>query len=415
MYAKIPEGLPSLNTAFQDSTCRIRVTSMFVDQENSTKMQAQDPEGSWVPQTAFFYDLCDHLVREAQFPIHAKFLGDGIMLTADTEHATDMVNLAINLQEAMRRNGPRPDGSPGTVAFNVSIGIVTGTAIRFLSPDGLVDFVGKTISSARRLCDAATARAVFIDIETAGSIVPVRISSEIGRVQGRQYAEYLGEVNQTEAKGLTSPLQYYEILWESNRFGRKNELARPPVAAAAAASRRPSASIPARPPLKAVPSPTGRQERRSGRVKIWGREKGFGFIICDDGEEFYVNKALLAYDDDAAEMQAGVKVAFTVLPPTGEAKLRRAVVVLLEDKDAFGVVHTVPTAERPYGWIEVRDERGASHLVYCSADSLPAGVTKGDEVDFTVKVTPKGASAVDIQRSTDDSGDEPPSSRIVAA
>ncbi len=400
MYAKTPDGLPSLNAAWNDPGSRVLMSFMFVDVENSTKMQAQEPEASWLPQTAFFYDLCDKLIAESPFSIYVKFLGDGIMLTCDTEDATAMVNLAISLQEAIRRNGPRPDGSPGAIAFNVSIGIVTGTAIRFLAPDGLVDFVGKTTSTARRLCDAATARAIFIDTTTAGSIVPVRICSEIGRVQGREYAEYLGDVSQTEAKGLSSPVQYYEVLWESNRFGRKNDPAPNPSA--------PVSEVPPgnqRGPTKHAPlaaaGGSARPERFSGRVKTWGADKEFGFITSDQGEEFFFNKRLLAYDEDMAELRPGVRVAFTTLPPVSEGKLRRAAVVLLDGKEATGKAFSPPTQERPYGWIEVLDDFGTAHLVHVSGADWPASVPKGSEVDFTIRVSNKGASAIDIAAAQD--------------
>lgn len=391
VYAEVA-AFPSLREAFQDESCRVNVTSMFVDIVNSTQLQANEPEGSWIPQTGWFYDLVDDLVRGAAAPLCCKFLGDGIMITTDAAYATEVVNLAIQIQEGIRRNGPRPDGTAGRIAFNVSIGIVTGAAIRFQSPDGLVDFTSKAISSARRLCDAATARAIFMDLNTEICVNGILLSSEIGRAQRRTAPEYRGEPSSIMVKGLANPLQYYEVWWEVDRFGLKNETVASDRPTGGGATRAQSSVSSG----QRVSVGGTHHERLAGRVKCWGVDKGFGFITAESGEEFYFNKALLAYDDDAKELQEGLRVAFTSAP-AADGKCRRATLVLLDGEEATARVHVAPSVDRPHGWLAIDGERGAIHMVYVRGDALPTGARKGTEVNFRVAVGTRGASAVDLE------------------
>lgn len=381
----------SLKDAFGDPSSRVSVTSAFIDINGSTLMHQNEPEGSWVPQLGWFYEGVHELCVEAGFGIDEKYLGDGIMLTASSSHATEMVNLAIKVQEKIRKANRRSDdGGGGQINFNVSIGIVTGVATQFRSPDGLTDYVGKTIDTARRLCDAATARAIFIDTATQVSSNGSLISSIMGRAHDRLPEEYFGELSSIPVKGLKNPVNYFEILWEGDRFGVKNE-----VASVTALREAPLAGAVTATTSTALG--TGKTERLAGRVKTWDPDRGFGFITSEAGEDLYFNRNLMAYEEDLDGLTPGARVGFIALPPSQVGKSRQAAVILIDGSDASGYVQSPASTERHYGWLVVEDSHRTRHFVYLPAHAAK-GLAKGDQVDFTVKVGTQGASATDVEK-----------------
>lgn len=83
----------------------------------------------------------------------------------------------------------------------------------------------------------------------------------------------------------------------------------------------------ARPPKVARPvrsvSPLASTERRAGTVKRCVRERGFGFILDGDGEEFFYHRA----DLENCEFESLLEGASVTFVPTSTAKGARAVEV----------------------------------------------------------------------------------------
>lgn len=388
---------PPLHEAFtQQARCYVQISSLFIDIAGSTAMQQNEPEASWVPQLGWFYEkvhlLLKDLRAEVPNPVDAKYLGDGIMVTTDSRCATELVNFGIRVQEEVNRASRRgADGSKGQIDFNVSVGVATGRAYRFTSPDGLVDYVSKTVSTARRLCDAATPRAVFIDEDTQMTCNLSYISSQYGNAEGRRVAEYIGEKAYAPLKGLNDPIGYFEVLWETSRFGVKSETA------TSAVERERANNVAAQRSEVAVVDPA-KPQRHVGKIKSWNAEKEFGFIEADDGTDYYFNRNLLAHADDADEgIESGLRVAFMGLPPAKQGASPQAAVVLFDNVEAEGVVSSLPSSERRYGWIVVADARGTRHFVYLAASEVPEDAKRDSPVVFTVQVSSQGSSAAKVE------------------
>lgn len=401
MDAKSP---PPLHEAFNAAAeCYVSISTLFIDMANSTAMQQNEPEAAWVPQYGWFYkkvsDLLDTLRSVVPDDVDAKYLGDGIMVTTSSRYATDLVNFGIRVQEEVNKASRRQaDGGKSQIDFNVSVGVSTGKAYRFTSPDGLVDYVSKVISTARRLCDAATPRAVFIDEDTSLTCNLSYVSSQYGQADGRTVAEYLGDRAFAPLKGLNLPIAYYEILWEISRFGVKGETATTAVEQAQHREAGRSAG-------SAATSTHDKPQRHSGVVKSWNVERRYGFITSDSGTDFYFNPQLLAYpDEDVSDIQISDRVAFMGLPPAKEGAAPQAAVILFDNEDADGVVHALPSADRKYGWLVIEDRRGTRHFVYLPAEAVPRGLQRGEKVDFTVRVGHQGASATEVHRPEAPSG-----------
>ncbi len=395
MDKKVP---PPLHEAFtHPADCHVQISSLFIDIANSTSMQQNEPEASWVPQLGWFYEKVSHLLSELRSTVpddvDAKYLGDGIMVTATSRYATELVNFGIRVQEEVNKASRRgADGTKGQIDFNVSVGVSSGKAYRFTSPDGLVDYVSKAVSTARRLCDAATPRAVFIDEDTQMTCNLSYITSQYGQAEGRSVAEYIGDRAFAPLKGLNMPIGYYEILWEISRFGVKGETATNAVEQAQAREAAHATTS------AALTTAHSKPQRHSGLVKSWIADRRFGFIASDTGEDFYFNPQLLAYDEDTDDIQIGDRVAFMALPPARAGAAPQAAVVLFEGEDADGIIHATPSAERKYGWIVIEDSRGTRHFVYLPSEAMPAGMQRGERVEFTVKVGHQGASATKVRR-----------------
>lgn len=390
--------LRPLSEAFQHPTdSQVQVTSCFVDVVGSTSMQQNEAEASWVPQFGWFYsnvsDLIGKLTAEVGDHVDVKYLGDGIMVTVGARYATQLVNFAIGVQEVVcRASRPDTDGGKGRIDFNVSIGVVSGKAYMFEAPDGLIDYVGKTISTARRLCDMASARAIFIDKETERACIGNDVQSDMSRAHRRTEDDVFGELTQVTLKGLNNPIPYFEILWDINRFGVKGEVA----SSSSAARPQPMSSTPIGASSE-ISTPAPRAERMAGVVKSWNAERRFGFLTNEAGEDFYFNPTLLAFPEDADDdVPAGDRVAFMAIPPMRKGGARQAAVLLFDGERADGTISTLPNDERSYGWIFVEDHRGTRHFVYLPSSMVPAGAVRGSKVEFTVQVGLKGAAATKV-------------------
>jgi class 3 adenylate cyclase/cold shock CspA family protein len=391
------KNVPALREAFANAACRGHGTFLFVDQVNSTLRKTTTPESAWLPQLGFMYDTITTLVYgngvgspapDDSSEVHIKFLGDGVLVSYDGDDSALLaIQTAIQIQEIFAAAATMVDGAMGSIDFNVSIGIASGLAHRFRAPNGSIDHAGLTVDRAARLCAAASPKAVFIDKATQDAANFLRVKSKMGEVFNRTAAEYAGDKQTAALKGMQQPVEYFEVLWEKQLFGLKSAAVTLSTTSAPTTSGAPVVSLPTE------AKGAGRFERIVGEVKYWAKGKPFGFVTSSAGEDFYCAPNLLVYAEDVEKMTAGTKVAFIALEPIAEGRARRAGALLLAGEPADGTLVSVPTKERNYGWVEVKDGAGNGQLVFMPAGPSTAHLAKGDTVSFMLEVTAKGARA----------------------
>lgn len=389
-----------LREAFAENQSRQARTVFFIDQVGSTAMKEQQPEAGWLPALGWLYDTVTALALQADDDAQIKYLGDGIMITFDSDRATDAVNVAVAVQEAINDANQGRTGTKGVIDFSCSIGIATGLVVAFETATGSRDYVGTVVDKARRLCDAASPKAIFVDRATASAANIMKIASRLGIALGRSPEQYQGDVQRAPLKGFDQPVEYYEVLWDQQLYGLKSETvtsttdrmrsAAVPPAARAAGRPRPTFD---RPPAKRLNTP---EERHVGDVTCWKPDANFGFVRdLRTGEDFYFRAAHLVYPEDAGESLAvGRRVAFVAQGQGDGDRKRHAVAVLLLDEYAEGTLK-LPDG-KAHGWLHVRDELGNSHHVFTPRSAV-ARFTAGTLLSFKVGGNEKGGLAEEIE------------------
>lgn len=381
-----------LREAFTDPGSRVEKTILFVDQCGATQMKEQQAEASWLPALGWFYDTVTNIALEVDPGVGMKFLGDGILLAFDGDNATEAVNVAIRIQEAVNDASLGRTGKRGTIDFACCAGIGTGSVVAFATPTDGRDYVGTVVDKARRLCDAASPKGILVDRATASAANIMRIRSRLGDALARSPEQYQGDLQRAPLKGFDQPVEYYEMFWDQQLYGLKSETVtrntdriRP-----SAVNRAPSPA-----PTGTAALPGGREERRTGEITCWKPDAGFGFIRdADSGEDFYFRRTHMVYPEDAAELlRVGVRTAFVASGDGGGARKRQAVGVLVVGEYAEGGLK-LPEG-KPYGWLRVADSLGNSHHVWVprsAVERYPVGTL----LSFRVGANEKGGLAEDV-------------------
>lgn len=384
-----PHRSPELGEAFQTPASRVRRTALYVDQVGSTEMKAKVPEAQWVTTAAFIYETINRVIAEIKpgSEVLVKWLGDGALLTFDASDVTHALNAGIRIQYTIKK----ANESRSIESF-CSIGIATGWVFAFTTPNDTPDHLGAVMDRGARLCSAANANAIFIDHDTSAAADMTAIESPLGVELDRNAKEYLGEAERVAAKGFEQPLEYFEVLWDKQRFSVKNKIetdrTRQPVSS-------PVRSVPVRPAAAAAPAVarTGRQERRTGEIKTWLEGRNCGFIRDpQSGEEFYFRQNMLVDTDDLKDVkQRGTQVVFVAKDAMSADKCRQAAAIMVVGEYYEGDL--VLPEDKPHGWIFVEDQQGGRHPVYLSNR---AAFRAGGALSFRVAAEERGASAEDV-------------------
>jgi cold shock CspA family protein len=152
-------------------------------------------------------------------------------------------------------------------------------------------------------------------------------------------------------------------------------------------------------------------DRRSGRravgtVKAINVDRGWAFLTeTGTGEEFFLAKKAMSYEEDFDKLVSGDQVLFVTAPATN-GKFRQATVALKAGTYADGTLAAWAT-DRPYGFITVQDSEGNKHLIYLAVTEETRRFKTGDELTFKVVATARGARAEDVSLAGDGEGDEP--------
>jgi cold shock CspA family protein len=285
------------------------------------------------------------------------------------------------LQEALE------DGVEGRlVRFACSIGIATGTAIRFESPHNDVDYLGQVTDRAARLCDVASPQAIFVDTFTLDNAQMTRIASKVGEALRRTPGEYKGESQKATLKGFPAPVQYHEVKWSQQLFGIKSKVVTASIDSATATS--PSTATASHPP--SVATIHGDRGVR-GVVRTWNEEHRRGFIETSDGERLYTDMRFIVADD---ELQVDDVVYCVPRDALSEGKARVAGAVMAIEQGAAGIIVNVG---KRFAFIRVVDSRGGAQHIFASFADCAMEPQRQQRVEFVLGESVRGACAEEVR------------------
>jgi class 3 adenylate cyclase len=385
-----------LRDAFASPDSRTERTIVVVDMNDSTRMKEAQPQAAWLPTTGWFYDTVTGIALGAVGNVVIKYFGDGIMLVFDVDQATDAVNAAIRIQEAIK-DARGTGGAMGMVEMTCSVGISSGEVISFTTPNGAPDFVGTQVDKAFRLCSAANANAIFVDPQTVGAANVNRFKSRVGAALGWSWEEYLGDPQRTALKGFAAAVSYHELKWDHQLYGvaSKEVTASTDRLSVAPVSQIHSAAAPRN------AAGTAGCERHRGEVTCWQPDRGFGFVRdTSTGESFWFSPRRFVYPDSVDNLSVGAELVFVAVAAAEGKKSRQAGAILVVGEQADGPLVSLPT-DKPYGWLRVEDDQGNRQLVYVPQREL-TGYKIGDILGFTVGANDKGAFASRVEHISDD-------------
>ena len=358
-----------LADAFRAKESRVSRTIVAIDLTDSTAMKERETEAMWLTTYAWFFDMLATTMSEHSGQI-VKYLGDGAMAVFPDDNAADAINWAIKVQEGLAE--ARGDK---TIGCACSVGIAYGDVVEFdkADSDGVIrkDYIGTVVDRAFRLCSAANANAVFVDLDTITAAAMNRVQSKVGATAPkRKAAEYQGAVESVRAKGFPKPIEYHEILWHTSRFSVR------PATATNLSRQEPAVeTVNASPELKresGTESPW-----RLGRVSMWNSAKAFGFVRLDE-EDFYFNAPLLFRGDKP--VARGDEVWFIPTDASQKNRLAKHVVKLgafLEGK--LDRVH-----DKGFGFVHCKTDDGELYRIFVFLGQTGPW-QPGTEIEFEVE------------------------------
>lgn len=389
---------------------------VMVRLKDAMAMKRDRPEATWVTTFGWFYDEVSAVTKRNGGRV-VKYLADGVMMVFDQDNASDAINSAIQIQEAMAsgNDSNRINGS-------CSIGIACGDVYEFQMEHGINDFdyIGRFVDQASLLAEAANADAIFADADTTAAARMTAVKSKLGeaRAPKQKSAEYQGPQEKISLSDGMPPVAYHEILWSDRRYGvsppfvtkqTNRTLQRPTPAldtissfenrssprGAGFAERRPGSprvfltpdeERPTR-PVDRRPEPQGSEWHR-GHVTWKGN---FGFIRSAN-EEFYTNpEYFLSRDFHVKDQDCAY---FHPLPALPNSQKRRAADTLILGNELTGQMTTVGPR---FGFAEVDsgDRRRTRLFILFNGDE---GLAVGDVVRFTLGENDQGPIGINPKK-----------------
>jgi class 3 adenylate cyclase len=224
-YTRIASGKRFKDTSAQPEFCRRTVAVLKV--VGLTEMKESSTEAAWLSTLGWFYGVVTATVTHAIPDAVVKYLGDGLMLVFETADVANVLNMAIEVQEAVKEReatGVPGSSTHGVLDFRCSIGISTGDVLAFVGSSDGFEFVGTVVDRAFRLSDAASPGAIFIDDATQAAAIMARVRSRFGQALNRDPLQYQGDAERAALRGFNEPVAYYEILWDKQRYGIKSSV-----------------------------------------------------------------------------------------------------------------------------------------------------------------------------------------------
>lgn len=364
---------------------RCDLITICLDLVGSTAMKISLPEAAWIGEERTFANIIRAAVSQYLPDAVMKSNGDGaLVFMPSSDHSLEAIQIAIAVQEEIAQLTARIDGAMGASAMAASIAITTGTGYPVNIMDRL-DYWGYTVDKAARLCSAASPNGIFIDSATYEATNIRRIRSKVGIALTREPEEYVGEAEKISVKGVPAPVAYREVMWGRQLFGIRSGFV---TSSTGTSDNAGSPPVPIRP---------ADNNRMVGTVKYFDPAKSFGFIVADDGEDFFVASSRLVYPEDVEHLTTGKRVAFIAAAAAKEGKARRASAVLVDGTMAEGILSSVP-GDRPYGFLRVLHSDGTAIDVWAASVVLPDNAMRNEDFDFQVEVSAKGPKASKVTR-----------------
>ncbi len=373
----------NLTDTLHSSDARVERSIIFIDLVDSTGLKLNTPEASWLPHYGWFYEVCADRVAAGGAGTIVKLLGDGVMIAYNEDQATQAINDAITIQEALE------DGVEGQhVRLACSIGIATGEVVEFVWSGNSADYLGTVVDRSARLSAAASAQAIFVDVATTASARMNRVHSRVGKALRRPIAEYQGETQKAQLKGFLSPVEYHELHWAQQLFGLKSKVLTASIDSAplpAVAPAVPSSSV------VAISAPVRHADRgQRGTVCQWNAEHDRGFVQTAGGERLYTDMRFVLGEEP---LQLGDVVYFVAqAAPTPDKLPIAAAIIVLEEELTGTAVATLDG----FGFLRVTDSRGTSQDIYVAFTDVQDELVRGQRVRFIVGETARGARAQDV-------------------
>jgi class 3 adenylate cyclase/cold shock CspA family protein len=356
---------------------------VFVDMFGSTSMKEREPETTWIATFGWFYGQIGQIVVEGGAGTITKYLGDGMMVAYDQDDATQAINDAIRMQEAIKDAVEERH-----VRLHCSIGIGTGTVTEYSPDSGRFDCLGGVVDRARRLCEIASPQAIFIDTATIDAAQMNKVRSKVGHVLKRSTEDYQGDLERATLKGFGQPVPYREIRWDQQLFGVKSRAVTAALEAAPTGGA--SASSGGAVGSTRGEGPRGQQGQR-GVVRHWNADKGHGILCADDGTVYYTDTRYLLGTDRLERSETVYFSARPTLVP-GRNPVASAVVVVGEEAEG-----DVVAVNEGYGFVRVEDSKGNCQDLFFSTAQCSGPVERHRRVRFVVGHTERGARAEEVE------------------
>jgi class 3 adenylate cyclase/cold shock CspA family protein len=369
----------NITDTLHSSDARVERSIVFIDLVDSTGLKLNTPEASWLPHYGWFYEVCAARVAAGGAGVIVKLLGDGVMIAYSEDHATQAINDAITIQEALE------DGVEGQhVRLACSIGIATGEVVEFVWSGDSADYLGTVVDRAARLSASASAQAIFVDVATIASARMNRVHARVGKALRRSIAQYQGEAQKAQLKGFQSPVEYHELHWAEQLFGLKSTVLTATIDSAPAMRAPASSVVP-------ISTPTRHADRGQRAVVCqWHDEHDRGFVETSAGERFYTDMRFVLGEEP---LEVGDVVYFVAQPAPAPDKLPVAAAIIVVEEELTGNV--VATLDG-FGFLRVTDSRGVNQDIYMPLADVQGELVRGERVRFIVGETARGARAQDV-------------------
>lgn len=371
--------MKSLPEVFADPESRVMRTVLVVDINDSTKMKEDETEATWLTTYAHFFFQVSTVVEEEGGQL-VKYLGDGALAIFE-DNAENAINAAIRVQEKIAR-----DNENARIKLNCSVGIASGEVIQF-SVAEKTDYIGTTVDRAFRLCSAANARAIFIDLHTESDARMGRVHSKVGLASSPRWTaqDYLGEKYRMSLKGFSKPVSYFEIKWSGENYGVSSGYVT--TQSEEDGARRRTGGQPGGAKSRPEPAPGEQVDWLPGEVVTWKDiENAFGFIKTKGGESFYFNRSYLFLED--SKVEEGAEVQFQPLEPLPNSKNRRASKILFLGDEIEGRMSRI-IAGKGFGFADIDGQAGDTHNLFVLL-GMSGEIASGDHIVAEIGENEKG-------------------------
>lgn len=376
-----------------------RFSVMFADIVNSTGIKETQPEPAWIRGTLFLYEACyeslEPTIRDVAW---IKGGGDSMMVAVPVQYTAHLLRTAINLLGRISDGNKGRAGAKGIIDYDITVGVASGPTVEVSMPSGARDYIGSVPDRASRLSGIASPNALLVDSPTVAAADMAVLSSPIGEALDRAPEDYLGPRESVQLRGFTQKTGYHEILWAKQLFGVKSANLTSTTERLEAVTR-----VGTRGESATEPHPKGsgegHMERKAGALKMWDKDRQFGFAIDDEtGEEFHFVARHVVYQEDCSQLTPGTRLAWVAGPPS--SRRREAVAILVVDQDAEGFIIATP-GTKPHGWVKVCDMAGNAHLVFVPGSQFTPDLQRGTVVHFRVRGGSRGIHATELQQAVD--------------